>query len=235
MPLSTGSAVALSGCAQHLAREIHAGAQLWVVAPGLDDHARHLAVEFVHPASVGARAVAATAVLPGPDRCVIGQLRRHSRSGDVVMSLGDADADWAADLSMRTQAWGTSHVHLGWSAQTAEPPLHPRTVLVRVGDGGPAERLLTRTYHLLWELTSICLQRTPATVPIASQNSCAVCADDASIAEVEAMSGDATARVRSACGTAVVDVSCVGPVSAGDLLLIHAGTAIRLLPVGQPA
>ena len=42
-----------------LARRCHAGAVLWCLAPRWPAHARHLAVEFVHPVIVGKRAVPA--------------------------------------------------------------------------------------------------------------------------------------------------------------------------------
>ncbi|MBA3302725.1 MAG: hydrogenase assembly protein HupF, partial [Acidimicrobiia bacterium] len=55
-------AVDLAATALSLARRFAAGATLWCWAPGADQHARHVAVEFVHPVIVGKRALPAVAV-----------------------------------------------------------------------------------------------------------------------------------------------------------------------------
>ena len=48
-----------------LARVFASGGRLAVTAPGRHDHARHVAVEFVHPAITGARSLPAFACQPG--------------------------------------------------------------------------------------------------------------------------------------------------------------------------
>ncbi len=228
---------ALARAAESIARRVARGGRLWVVAPGLEDHGRHVAVEFVHPASVGARAVPATAV---GGSTPLGDLRGHCRAGDVVISLGDAESRFVSELSVRTLAWGASHLHVGWSTALPVAGLDPRTMFVRLGDGPFAERSLTRAYHLLWELTFLCAQS--GTVRHVSpdgsseaERSCAVCSDEAVIGEVEQLLAADMARVRTECGRVDVDVSLVDPLCTYDLVLIHAGTAIRRLAIEATA
>lgn len=227
---------ALAIAARRLAPRISDGATLLVVAPGIEDHARHVAVEFVHPATMGAMAVPAISV-EGSWDVAIDSLRHLARPGDVVVSLGSANALPVAELSVRCVAWGADHIHIGWHDPNAPSTLDPRTFLIRVGNDSSAEHALTRSYHLLWELTFICLQNkrltkrpTEHTTPFPS---CSVCADDATTAEVIEPLPDNAARVRTACGPLVVDVSLVDDVRTNDLVLVHAGVALRRLdPAG---
>lgn len=223
---------ALAVAARHLARRIAEGSTLWTVAPGLEDHARHLAVEYVHPASVGAMAVPAIAVHGGWE-VAIRMLRNQAQHGDVIVSMGSTGSAPITDLSLRTVAWGTDHIHIGWLDETSAVPLDPRTFLVGLGADSSAERFLTRSYHLLWELTFICLQNNRltkrATENPSASPSCPVCADEAIISEVVEVMTDSMARVRTACGPQIVDVSLIDDVQANHLVLVHAGIALRRL------
>ena len=221
-------AVALAAASKAVAARINEGATLWCVAPGLDDHARHLAVEFVHPSSVGARSVPAVALPTVPDVALVDAVRSAARPGDVLLTLGDGDVPVVVELGARAPAWGVSHVHIGWSTGTAH--LSGSTLVVELATEPDSDRFLTRAYHLLWELTFVLL-RTPTTIDreMSATPSCAVCSDGASLAEVETVIGLDCARVRTACGSLVVDVSLVPPVQCHDLLLVHAGTALRIV------
>ncbi len=241
--MSADPCEAIAAVAQHLASRITAGAALWVTAPGLEDHARHFAVEFVHPASVGAAAVPATAVTGTADDIFL-SLRRHARPNDVVVSLGSEESGFAHELSVRSLAWGVDHVHIGWSCDQAASQLNPSTFRIWLGSSDDAEHLVTRTYHLLWELTFICMQMNrrvherPGSAPLPAADertggSCPVCSDEAMVCEVQAPTVDHLATVRNACGTQVIDVSLLDNVRTYDLVLAHAGTAIRHLTVGN--
>ncbi len=223
---------ALAVAARHLARRIAEGSTLWTVAPGLEDHARHLAVEYVHPASVGAMAVPAIAVNGGWEGA-IQMLRDRAQPGDVIVSMGSTISAPITDLSLRAVAWGTDHIHIGWQDETSTVPLNPRTFLVRLGTDSSAERFLTRSYHLLWELSFICLQNNRltkrATENTSALSSCSVCADEATTSEVVEVLANNMARVRTACGPEVVDVSLIDDVQANHLVLVHAGIALRRL------
>ncbi|MDR3359193.1 MAG: HypC/HybG/HupF family hydrogenase formation chaperone [Bifidobacteriaceae bacterium] len=58
---------------------------------------------------------------------------------------------------------------------------------------------------------------------------CITCSDEATLAEVVRPPAGAwdDAVVQTAAGTETADVSLVGPVAVGDLVLVHAGTAIE--------
>ncbi len=66
--------------ARHLARAFSGGRWLVVVAPDTPDHARHVAVEFLHPVVTGAVALPARVAPP------VGWVRSP---GDVVLAIGD--------------------------------------------------------------------------------------------------------------------------------------------------
>ena len=164
-------AASLAAAASVLAARINDGATLWCIAPGLEDHARHLAVEFVHPASVGARAVPAVALPTVSPHALVATVRSSARTGDVIISMGDAESTRSAELGASSRAWGVTHVHLGW--RTEDRPLGSSTDyrldasptrFVSIGADATSERFLTRAYHLLWELTFICM-RTPGWCP----------------------------------------------------------------------
>ena len=221
-------AIALAAASKLVAERINDGATLWCVAPELDDHARHLAVEFVHPSSVGARSVPAVALPTLPDVALVDAVRSAARPGDVLLTLGHGDAPVVVELGARAPAWGVSHVHIGWS--TGNRPVSGSTSFVPLATEPGADRFLTRAYHLLWELTFV-LRRTstPIDREVSAATSCAVCSDEALLAEVETLIGLDGARVRTACGSLVVDISLVPPVQCHDLLLVHAGTALRIV------
>lgn len=58
---------------------------------------------------------------------------------------------------------------------------------------------------------------------------CVTCSDEGRVAEVLAPSADGMATVRTAAGEETVLTLLVEPVAPGDLLLVHAGTAIARL------
>lgn len=227
-----------------LARDLAAGGALWCVSPWAH-HARHLAVEFVHPVLVGARAVPAVAVALDGGRAA---LRTATRPGDVVVLLGPGDDERLADLARRCPAWG---VRCLWLAVGARPPegLGDLVVALAEADDGRAvhDGTVVRVLHLLWELVHVCFDHLgPAPTGTADRSatdaaacglapaddptSCPTCADAADVAEVTAIApGSPTALVRIAGDRRHVDVSLVGPVAAEDLLLVHAGTALGIV------
>ena len=62
---------------------------MWCVAPQWPEHARHVAVEFVHPVIVGKRAL--PAVSRRRRRTPIAALRTVAAPGDVLVVVGGAD------------------------------------------------------------------------------------------------------------------------------------------------
>jgi hypothetical protein len=92
-------------------------------------------------------------------------------------------------------------------------------------------------YHLLWELTHVCLEHPgllSADEPAASAQVCITCADEGRLGEVQALDGKSGAILRTASGCELVDISLVAGAVAGDLLIVHAGTAIGRVLADAP-
>ena len=211
----------LARSALRIARRFSRGASLWSVAPARVDHARHVAVEFVHPVVVGKRALPAEALV---DADPVADVRRRADPGDIVIGIGPGDDPTLIEIARRAPAWGVEMFWIGWGAR---PPGESSATPLWLADGD--EVSIVRSYHLLWELTHVCFEQ-PDVLGSGDDPpvSCAVCADDLSLAEVAEIEPGAAA-VRMASGRGSVDTSLVGPVSVGDLLLVHAGVALRSL------
>ncbi len=86
-------------------------------------------------------------------------------------------------------------------------------------------------YHLLWELTHVCFEHPGLLAEAAddcTDDVCVTCSDEGRLGEV-VLSPEAEfspALVRTATGEEAVDVTLVGDVAPGDLVLVHAGAAI---------
>ena len=122
----------LAGSAMALARTFTAGGRLVVTAPGRQDHASHVAVEFIHPAITGARALPATAVTADNLAAAV------NPSDAVLLIENPATADHG-------------------QSPAATPPA---ALTIRVGGGEAplAGADLVRWYHLLWELVQVGLE-----------------------------------------------------------------------------
>ena len=224
-----GEALALAALA--LARRFSAGASLWCVAPRWRPHARHVAVEFVHPVVVGKPALPAVC-LDTAD--VVASLRSTVRSGDVVLLIGDADDMVIRDIVRRAPAWGVMSM---WIGAGRRPPLGSVDHQLWVDDDSEAavhDGRLVLQYHVLWELTHVCLEHPglmaadPAAVRADAEPHCVTCSDEGRVGEVIEVESP-TAYARTACGVEAVDISLVADVRVGDLLLIHAGSALAIL------
>lgn len=228
-PVPPAAADELATVALALGRRFAAGATLWCVAPGAPHHARHVAVEFVHPVVVGARSLPAVAVADGRDP--VDTVRLLARPGDVVLAVGPGDDAGLARLLRRGPAWGVRTVLL---AEDPVPGIPVADHVVRVGepDGGGA--LLA--YHLLWELTQVVFEY-PGLLRESDAESeseagggvCVTCSDEGRLAEVRSIADDRTAVVLAGGHEEQVDTSVVGGVGPGDLVLVHAGLAIAVV------
>ena len=79
----------LAGAALALARRFATGGTMWCLAPASPEHARHVAVEFVHPVIVGKRALTRRERdRPRSDGCAQATARR----GDIRPAVGAADS-----------------------------------------------------------------------------------------------------------------------------------------------
>ena len=136
-----------------LARAFTAGRALMVRAPGCEDHAHHMAVEFVHPVVAGARSLPATAAVGG--------------------SHAAGPGPFAAANPFGAGAVGGSHAASPGPFATSPGPFDTGTggrwchLLIGAPDGGPFDLVIptdggdaaTMTgYHLLWELVQVALE-----------------------------------------------------------------------------
>nr|MDP9465437.1 hydrogenase assembly protein HupF [Actinomycetota bacterium] len=110
-----GESVAIA--AFSLARRFASGATLWCIAPEWPEHARHVAVEFVHPVLVGKRALPAVSI-DAADPVVA--LRSLVRSGDVVLAVSRSETTATVAVMRRAEAWGAMTIWLGVGERPTE-------------------------------------------------------------------------------------------------------------------
>jgi hypothetical protein len=226
LDLSAGADLARASLA--LARRFAAGATLWCLAPEWPDHGRHVAVEFVHPVIMGKRALPAVS-LNATDPIVA--LRTASRPGDVLVIIAPAGSAVAGEAAWRSPAWGLTTV---WIGSGDRAPVGRADHVVWVDDPrGTARhdgRLVLR-YHVLWELTHVCFEHPGLLVDHGCDDdaTCITCSDEGRPAEVATVLEDGLVSVRTARGVETIDATLIGEVAAGDLVLVHAGTAIERL------
>ncbi len=217
-----------------LARRFAAGGTMWCLAPAWPEHARHVAVEFVHPVIVGKRALPAVSMVdPDP----VAALRATVRAGDVLLAVSTADVASVAAAVRRSGAWGLTSIWIGAGPRPA--PGAADHVLWIEDPGGTAahDGRLVLLYHVLWELTHVCFEHPGLLAPEADacevSSTCITCSDEGRLAEVVAVAEAGEASVRTASGSEVIDTTIVGSVQPGDLVLVHAGAAIAVLEEGD--
>jgi hypothetical protein len=217
----------LASASLALAQRFSAGATMWCVAPGFPQHAQHIAVEFVHPVIVGKRALPAVA-LTGQD--LVGQVRISARSGDVMIAVaGAVDVD-VRSVMRRAAAWGVTTIWIGNGDRPAHGAADHVLWLDDPDPSLPATGDFVLMYHLLWELTHVCFEHPGLLTPQeCTDEVCITCSDEGRLAEVLSTAEDGTASVRTAKGAESVVTALTGPLSAGDLVLVHAGMAITKL------
>jgi hydrogenase maturation factor len=224
-----GPAEDLAAAALTVARRFAAGATMWSVATRWPSHARHIAVEFVHPVIVGARALPAVS-LDGAG--VEKALRLLARPGDILLTVGAADDASTIDLLARAQAWGLTRLWMG-AGPRPRGGLAEHIVWLDDVDPGLAARSgqLVLLYHLLWELTHVVFDHPGllAAEGVCTDEVCITCSDQGNVAEVRIVLADGMVEVLVNGQTETVDASLIDPVGAGDLLLVHAGVALTML------
>lgn len=219
---------ALAATSLTLARRFSTSSTLWCASPAWPWHARHVAVEFVHPVIMGKRAL--PAIAPSPPGFV-SSLRLLARPGDVLLVIGPAGDLTVEDLILRARAWGLTTVWCGAGSRPSTPtPDHLLWIDDMPPDEAASSGRLVMLYHLLWELTHVVFEHPGLLVEPATSDCegdvCITCSDQAVVAEVrDAGEGN---RVAVIAGGHIehVDGSLVGPLDPGDLVLVHAGVAI---------
>ncbi|MDQ3485178.1 MAG: HypC/HybG/HupF family hydrogenase formation chaperone [Actinomycetota bacterium] len=221
----------LAAASLGLARRFHAGATLWALSPQWEPHAHHVAVEFVHPVIVGKRALPSVALVdPDP----VAQARVAPRPDDVILAVASADEPQIREVMRRAPAWGAQTIWIGFGPR---PPVGAADHVLWVDSDDPmvpATGRFVLMYHLLWELTHVCFEHPGLLTEKdedCAEDVCVTCSDEGRFGEVvlapECAGG--SALVRTATGEEPVDVTLLGDVAPGDLVLVHAGTAITRL------
>jgi len=212
-----------------LARRFAAGATLWCWSPEWPHHAQHVAVEFVHPVIVGARALPAASI---DDADPVGALRSVAVRGDVVLAIAPADSPLVRSAMQRAPAWGVSTVWIGFGPRPPAGAADHVLWLDQAGESAVHAGDIVVLYHLLWELTHVCFEHPGLLTeppPDGEGEVCVTCSDEGRLGEVIDRLGPEAATVRTAAGAEEVDTTLVGVVGTGDLLLIHAGLALDRL------
>jgi hydrogenase maturation factor len=234
---STVPAEDLAAAALSLARRFGAGGTMWCVAPRWPSHARHVAVEFVHPVIVGKRALPAAFVHAAT---AVSAVRELARPGDVLLVVSTVDDPSLDALLTRADAWGLTSVWLGAGRRgaAAEPiPRADHVIWLETGDAAVAARSgdLVMLYHLLWELTHVVFEHPGLLTEDADTSTdcaddvCITCSDEGRVAEVRALLDDGRVEVLAGGHAEQVDGRLVGDLRPGDLVLVHAGVAVTTL------
>ncbi len=229
----SGPAEDLSSAALSLARRVAAGATMWCVAPQWPAHARHVAVEFVHPVIVGKRALPAVSIdAAGAPEAV----RLLARPGDVLLVVSTATDPIARDLLARADAWGLTSLWLGAGARPGPGDGAAQADHVVWLDGvDPAVAArsgdLVLLYHLLWELTHVVLEHPGllAPEPERTDEVCITCSDEGRVAEVRTVLEEGRVEVLAGGHTEQIDGRLLDDLRPGDLILVHAGVAVTSL------
>ena len=213
----------LAATAFTLAKRFAAGATMWSIAPSWEPHALHIAVEFVHPVIMGKRALPAVA-LTGPD--LVDLVRVSVRPGDIVVAVAGADDAQVRSVMRRSPAWGATTIWIG-SGERPKAGMAEHVLWLDDPDPKiPATGGFVLFYHLLWELTHVCFEHSGLLKPECAEDVCVTCSDEGRLGEVVTASAEGMAAVRTARGVEDVVTALIDPVAAGELVLVHAGTAI---------
>ena len=213
----------LAATAFTLAKRFAAGATMWSIAPSWEPHALHIAVEFVHPVIMGKRALPAVA-LTGPD--LVDLVRVSVRPGDIVIAVAGADNPDVRSVMRRSPAWGATTIWIG-SGERPKAGIADHVLWLDDPDPTvPATGGFVLFYHLLWELTHVCFEHSGLLKPECTEAVCVTCSDEGRLGELVTASVDGQAAVRTARGVEDVVTTLIDPVAPGELVLVHAGTAI---------
>jgi hypothetical protein len=213
----------LAATAFTLAKRFATGATMWSIAPSWEPHALHIAVEFVHPVIMGKRALPAVA-LTGPD--LVDLVRVSVRPGDIVVAVAGADDAQVRSVMRRSPAWGATTIWIG-SGERPKAGMAEHVLWLDDPDPTiPATGGFVLFYHLLWELTHVCFEHSGLLKPECAEEVCVTCSDEGRLGEVVTASPEGMAAVRTARGVENVVTALIDPVAAGELVLVHAGTAI---------
>jgi hypothetical protein len=165
--------------------------------------------------------------LTGPD--LVDLVRVSVRPGDIVVAVSGADNAEVRSVMRRSPAWGATTI---WIGSGERPTAGMADHVLWLDDPDPrvpATGGFVLFYHLLWELTHVCFEHSGLLKPDCTEDVCVTCSDEGRLGEVVSASENGQAAVRTGRGIENVVTTLVDPVAAGDLVLVHAGTAISRL------
>ncbi|MDP8970216.1 MAG: HypC/HybG/HupF family hydrogenase formation chaperone, partial [Actinomycetota bacterium] len=145
-----------------------------------------------------------------------------------------AEEPQVVDAMRRAKAWGVETL---WIGTGPRPAAGAADHVLWLSDDDPLAAYNGRfilLYHLLWELTHVCFEH-PGLLKVeddCTDEVCITCSDEGRLGEVMAVRDDFEAVVRTPTGAETVDTALVGPLHEGDLVLVHAGSAITCLGEG---
>ncbi len=211
---------------------------MWCVAPEWPAHARHVAVEFVHPVIVGKRALPAVSV---DGAGAAESVRLLGRPGDVLLVVSTAGDPVARDLVARAEAWGLTSLWLGagprpGARQTAPEPTTSSGSTAPTPAPAARSGDLVLLYHLLWELTHVVFEHPGllAEPSACTDEVCVTCSDEGRVAEVRSVLAEGRIEVLAGGHAEEVDGRLVDDLRPGDLVLVHAGVALTSLTGAPP-
>ena len=167
----TEHAAAIAACAAAMADRFFAGGTLIVFGSGPHaTDAQHNAVEFVHPALPGCRALPAISLsndiatvtgmlqTEGADEVYAQQLRLLGRAGDIALAFAHAPLHRSIARGLEAgAAAGMLTVALTSGAISGETALAEFRFHAASAEQEVAHELHLATYHMLWELVHIVL------------------------------------------------------------------------------
>jgi D-sedoheptulose 7-phosphate isomerase len=157
------SAHEIAVAAQAMAERFRAGGRLLAFGSGLAAvDAQHVAVEFLHPVIVGTRALSAHALAPDgtPDDGFSAPLRALGTSRDIAigMCLGES-AGVTRGLRTAREIGMLTVVLAGGPADSPVACAADHPILIDTCDPLRVREALVTTYHVLWELVHVFLER----------------------------------------------------------------------------
>jgi hypothetical protein len=223
----------LAGAALELARAVAGGGTMWCVAPRWPAHGRHVAVEFVHPVVVGARAMPAVHVeATSGSAAAADTIRLLARPGDVLLVIGPGDDAVSADLLRRAEAWGLVRLAIGAGPRPAAGAAEhvawldgaDPAIAARSGD-------VVLCYHLLWELTQIVFEH-PGLLGEGAAGAPACAAGGAAAARGVAAAGAVAGVAASADGEAVC-ITCSDEARLAEVRRLCDGSSAEVVAAGR--
>jgi HupF/HypC family len=143
-----------------------------------------------------------------------------------VIGVGGADDAQVFSVMRRSPAWGATTIWIGSGERPAAGVADHVLWLDDPDPRIPATGGFVLFYHLLWELTHVCFEHSGLLKPECAEEVCVTCSDEGRMGEVVSPSTEGMAAVRTARGVESVATALIDPVVTGELVLVHAGTAI---------